>query len=217
MTSEPVLDILAPAVSRYLYELASEQDPLVIRMARYAHIRGFPWLGHDSAVWLELLASSISARQVFELGSGFGYSAYFLARAVGARGQVVGSELDLELIAAHAQLFDTHPYRQRIRLLPGDGLRSLREHPGELDLIFIDFDKRLYPEALMLAANRVRVGGLIIADNVLWSGRTTQVELRADPETGALHRYNELAHTDPRLRSAILPVGDGLGVSLRVA
>lgn len=216
MTSQPAFEILHPGVEAYIASLATETDPLVIRMACYAREHGFPWLGHDAAVWLELLASMVQARRVFEFGSGFGYSAYFLARAVGEEGEVHGSEPAAALHAAHAQLFGAHPYRSRIHLHEGDGATTLAALDGTFDLIFIDLDKPLYPAALDAAIPRVRVGGLVVADNVLWGGRVTKPAGDDDPSTAALCRFNERTHADARLKTCILPVGDGLSVSWRV-
>lgn len=216
MMDHALLDIVHDDVRGYLCSLGTETDPLVFRLAAYAKERSFPRLEDDAAPVLELLARMIGARRVLELGSGFGYSTYFLARAVGEHGQVHGSELDAELVAAHARLYDGHPYRRRITLHHRDGEALLRELPGELDLVFIDLFKTAYPRLLSAAVERVRVGGLIVADNVLWGGRTARPAPQGDRSTAALQEYNRMARADGRLRTAILPVGDGLSVSLRV-
>jgi caffeoyl-CoA O-methyltransferase len=216
MTFDPLLDIVHPQVSKYIDSLSNEFDPLVIRMTKFAREQEFPWLGHDAAKWLELLTRMVNGKRAFEFGSGFGYSAYFLARAAGEDGEVHGSDVDARMIAAHEQVFAGHPYKSRIKLHQGDGVQILASLPGTFDVIFIDLDKPYYPAALEAAVPRVRKGGLILADNVLWSGRTTAPARADDVNSAALRRFNELAHDDSRLRTAILPAGDGLSVSLRV-
>lgn len=215
MMDHALLDIVHGDVRQYLQSLATENDPLVVRLAAFAKQRGFPRLEDDAASVLELLARMIGARRVFELGSGFGYSAYFLARTVGEGGEVHGSELDPELVAAHAELFAAHPYRRRITLRQGDGEEILRGLAGDFDLVFIDAYKTAYPRLLATAVERVRVGGLVVADNVLWGGRVARPQ-EDDPITAALQEFNRMTRQDARLRTAILPVGDGLSVSLRV-
>jgi caffeoyl-CoA O-methyltransferase len=205
-----------PQVSRYIDSLSNEFDPLVIRMTRFAREQQFPWLGHDGAKWLELLTRMVNGKRAFEFGSGFGYSAYFLARAAGEGGEVHGSDVDGRMIRAHETLFAGHAYKSRITLHEGDGVQILASLPGLFDVVFIDLDKPLYPVALEAAIPRVRPGGLILADNVLWSGRTSVAARPDDANTAALRRFNEIVHDDSRLRTAILPAGDGLSVSLRV-
>ncbi len=217
MTTQALSDIVEPKIANYIAALSTETDPFVIQLACQGHARGFPFLGLQAASCLELLASLLRARRVFEFGSGFGYSAYFLARAVGEGGQVHGSEPEAELLGVHRTLFERHPYRQRIHLHQGLGEHVLESLSGEFDLIFIDHEKTLYPSALAAAIPRVRVGGAILADNVLWSGRTADTTNATDRDTEALRQFNTLSHEDPRLKTTILPVGDGLSLSLRLS
>lgn len=217
MTDSPLLDIVHPDVRRYVASLSSETDPHVIRMAMHAKELGVPRVDLSAGHWIELLTRMVGARRVFEFGSAFGFSTYFLARAVGPGGEVHGSEIKEELLAQHEQLFAGHPYRDRMTIHRGGGLETLAELEGAFDVIFIDMDKPGYPAALRAAIERVRVGGLILADNVLWSGR---VAVNPDPDDAnvkALREFNRIAHSDERLRTSILPASDGLSVSLRVS
>ena len=216
MTHAPLVDIVHPDVARYVSSLSMELDPHVIRMATYAKEHDINWLGFEAAHWIELLTRMIGGRRVFEFGSAAGFSTYFLARAVGSEGEVHGSEIVPDLIAAQAELFATHPYRERITVHRGDGLEVLARLDGTFDLVFLDMDKPAYPAALRAAVERVRVGGLIVADNVLWSGRTALAPDPTDANTTALREFNRMAHADERLRTGIIPAGDGLSVSLRV-
>lgn len=216
MTDTPLLDIVHPKVRGYIASLATETDPHVIKMAMYAKEHGINRVDLEAAHWIELLTRMIGGRRVFEFGSAFGFSTYFLARAVGPEGEVHGSEVKDELLTMHEELFASHPYRDRMTIHVGDGLEVLGKLEGTFDVVFIDMDKPFYPAALRAAVERVRVGGLIIADNVLWSGRTAVATDPSDANTDALREFNRMAFADERLRTSIIPASDGLSVSLRV-
>jgi len=206
--------ILSQEVGTYLRELHGEPDPFVLKMERHARGSKFPILGRESGHWIELLARMIGAKRVFEFGSGWGYSAHWFARAVGEGGEVLGAEKDAHELEAHAKIFAGHPLASRIHIAHGDVFDVFSGLPGMFDLIFIDMNKEGYLAALEASVPRVRVGGLILADNVLWGGRTART---ADSSaTEALQAFNRATQADPRLLTGILPSCDGLSVSLRV-
>jgi predicted O-methyltransferase YrrM len=199
--------IVHPEVRSYLESLLPA-DPFLNRLEQYAQERKFPLVGRGSGNALFLLALSIGAKRVFELGSGWGYSALFFARA-GA--EVFGTDKDQHELDAFEQLFEGHPLKNQIHLMCGDALALLEQTPESFDIIFLDLDKRSYPEALERAIPRLRDGGLLIADNVLWGGKTARAT--EDPDTLALQRFNERLFSHPLLEASILPLGDGLGVA----
>jgi caffeoyl-CoA O-methyltransferase len=207
----PIVD---PQVQAYLGTLHGEADPLLDALERHAKEQRFPLLGRESGHWIELLSRMIGARRVFEFGSGWGYSAHWFARAVGPEGAVHGAEKDAHELEAHAKLFAGHPHRKIIHIEHGDAAAIFASLPGDFDVVFIDMNKEGYLDALELAVPRVRVGGLILADNVLWGGRTARPA--TDAATEALQAYNRATARDSRLQTCILPSCDGLSVSLRV-
>ena len=167
-----------------------------------------------SGRWLELLARSIQAQRVFEFGSGFGFSALYFARAVGETGEVFGSEFTPEVHAHFARLYGDDPIAQRIDIRVGDAVEIFNATQGTFDVVLIDIDKEGYVDALQAAIPRVRQGGLILADNVLWGGRTASEAEEGDTATAALRAFNSTLYADSRLQTSILPTGDGLSVSL---
>lgn len=207
--------IVHPAVRDYLEDLPAPEDPLVARLESYGADRGFPLVGRESGRVLELLTTAIGGRRVFEFGSGYGFSAFYFARAVGEGGEVLGSEKDAHEISAHHKLFGGHPLAARIHIQLGSALPVFCSTQGLFDAIFLDLDKESYPEILDAAIPRLRPGGLLFADNVLWGGKTTREPARGDNATTALRHFNALVFSDPRLMASILPVGDGLMVALR--
>jgi len=104
----------------------------------------------------------------------------------------------------------------RVRLLTGDALELLRSTEGEFDLIFNDVNKDQYPDVFRLAIPRLRLGGLFVADNVLWYGRAAKPARKNDAETSAIQKFNKLIYSSPRLFTTVIPLRDGLAVCERV-
>lgn len=213
--ADKIHTIVHPEVRDYLRTLHHDDEPLLTALEVYAKERNFPLVGRESGRWLELLTRAISGRRVFEMGSGFGYSAYWFARAVGPGGSVIGTEKDAHELTAFTRIYDQHPLRQRIDLRLGNADDVLATTEGDFDVIFLDIDKQSYEPALHLAIPRLRVGGLLLADNTLWGGRTARPA--DDENTRALQAFNQTLCDHPQLQAMILPVGDGLGVALKLA
>jgi len=215
--SDAPLHILHPEVRDYIHSLCTSDDPLIEQLEAHAQSRNFPLIGRSSGEWLELLTRMIGGKRVFEFGSGFGFSAYFFARAVGPQGEVIGSEKDAHELDDHKRLFAGHPLAARIRIEQGGAFEVFDQQQGMFDAVLIDIDKASYPQALEQAIPRVRPGGLILADNVLWGGKTARPAAQDDGSTAALQAFNRQLVTDPRIQTAILPCGDGLSVSMKRA
>lgn len=202
---------MTPAISDYLGELAGgAADTLLEAMERRAAETDFPIVGRATGRWLAHLTRLVSGRRVFEFGSGYGYSAYFFADAVGEGGEVLGSDDAPELVDAHRTLWAGHPYLPRVELRLGRGADVLAGAEGTFDVFLIDSTKIEYGADFEAALARLRPGGLVLVDNVLWGGRV--VARSDDPTTQAIQRFNRTTFADPRLEVCILPVGDGLAV-----
>ncbi len=212
--SDARIPIITPEIGAYIDSLAGVPDALAERLAAHARSRGFPLIGHTSGRWLELLTRSIGGKRVFEFGSGFGFSAYYFSRAVGADGEVIGSECDAHELDDFALLYGEHPLKKRIDIRLGSAFDVFDQTTGHFDAVLIDIDKEDYPQALEAALSRVRPGGLIMADNVLWGGKTAFRPAPDDEATAALRAFNEQLFGDQRIQTGILPAGDGLSVSL---
>ena len=194
-------------------------EPVLLEMEAEGKERGFPIIGRLVGVTVELLARSVGAKRVFELGSGFGYSAYWFARAVGPSGEVHGTDGDPANEPKALDYLSRAGLAEAIRWHVGDAVTHLGAAPGEFDVVYNDIDKDGYPAAWMAARERIRVGGLYVCDNVLWSGRVA-VQDRDDPRpvyTQAILEHNRLIAEDDRFVSSIVPTRDGVFVALRVA
>jgi caffeoyl-CoA O-methyltransferase len=211
-----VADIVDPRVEEYMRSLLERyDDPVLLEMERVAAERDFPIVNRIVGVTLEALARSIGAQRVFELGSGYGYSAYWFARAVGPNGEVYLTDGDPENEKKALHYLGRAGLVERVRFRVGDAVTSFGEVDGEFDIVYCDIDKEGYPEAWRAARDRVRVGGLYLCDNVLWSGRV--VEESPDDTTKAILEHNAMIAADERYLSVIVPTRDGVMVALRVS
>lgn len=207
------MDIVDPAVDRYLHELANPEDPVLREMEVLAAERSFPIVGPSVGRLLHLLARAIGARRVIELGSGFGYSAYWFARAVGPRGEVVLTEGDPERAAEAAEFLERGGLLDRVRIEVGDALEILDRIGGEFDIVFNDIDKEDYPRVFDAAAAALRPGGLLISDNMLWFGTVLDREPREASTRGVKELTRLLMESDD-FETVLLPVRDGVTVSI---
>lgn len=215
------MDIVAPAVDRYLKELARHDDePVLLEMEALAEEKRFPIIGRLCGRLLEILARSISARRVFELGSGYGYSAYWFSRATGPGGEIHLTDMDPENEKKALDFLARAGLDGPINFHVSDALEALGKVDGEFDVVYCDVDKDGYPDAWAVGSKRVRVGGYYICDNMLWSGRVTGESDEPDVRprwTEAIKETNEAIAADPNFRSTIVPLRDGVVAALRIA
>ncbi len=212
------MDIVEPRIETYLRTLQDRHDePVLLEMEAEGTRRGFPIVGRTVGVSLELLARSVGARRVFELGSGFGYSAYWFARAVGPGGEVHCTDGDPDNAGSGTAFLERAGLGDRVTYHVGDAVTMLGRTEGDFDVIYDDIDKDGYPAAWRAASDRIRPGGLYICDNVLWSGRVPADGEPADDVTDAIRDHNAQIAADERFVCSILPIRDGVMVALRLA
>jgi caffeoyl-CoA O-methyltransferase len=211
------IDIVDPRIEDYLKDLLGGEHEIAAEMEDAAG--GFPIVGRVVGVTLEVLARAVGARRVLELGSGFGYSAYWFARAVGSGGEVHMTDTDPEKQARATDYLSRAGLGDRVRSHVGEALEVIEELDGEFDVIFNDIDKPGYPGAWRKARDRIRPGGLYLCDNVLWSGRVVQgIEDEGQEEiTAAVVEHNRAVAGDESYRSTIVPTRDGVMVAVRIA
>jgi predicted O-methyltransferase YrrM len=206
--SEP-LDIVHPQLQPYLEQLAGPSPAVAAEMEAYARAHDFPIVGPQVGRLLRMLAGLVRAERIFELGSGFGYSALWLADALGPRGRIECTETNPDNISRGRAWLQAAGVGERVTWHGGDALAQLRAADGAFDLIFNDIDKEQYPEALRVAWPRVRPGGLMITDNVLWSGRVVTEVPPADSTAGILE-FTRDAFALMDAHTSIVPLRDGL-------
>jgi len=211
------MDIINPDIDEYLGALLRDDDPVVAEMEALADERGFPIVGPQVGRLLQVLALSIGARRVLELGSGYGYSALFFARALGKGGKVVMTEYDEGNARRARNFLGRAGVIDRVDLHVGDGLQHADEldRAGErFDIVFNDSEKDEYPKALDVARKLLRPGGLFICDNMLWYGRVVDPD-PDDADTAGIMELTKQLMAAEEFTTTLLPVRDGVTVSVR--
>ncbi len=212
------MNIVDKAVEDYMRRLNSVDDePVLLEMEALAEEKSFPIIGRLCGRLLEVLARSINATRIFELGSGYGYSAYWFSRATGPTGEIHLTDMDPDNERLALDFLGRAGLADPIRYHVSDALEALNTTDGEFDIVYCDIDKGGYPEAWRAGRERVRVGGYYICDNMLWSGRVAAPSAEHDEWTKAIHETNSLIASDPGFRSTIVPTRDGVVAALRVS
>jgi len=208
------VDVVNPVIEEYLRRALPTGDEVTLEMERLADRRRFPIVGPLVGRLLYVLARAIGAREIFECGSGFGYSAYWFARALAPGGRVVLTEGSSENCASARGFLGRAGLMDRAVIEKGDALDILPRYSGPFDIIFCDIDKRDYPRVHAVMMPRLRSGGLFVCDNMLWSGRVAS-DAHQDEDTRGVRELTRLLYADPGLHTTILPLRDGVSVSLR--
>jgi len=207
-------EIISAEVSEYLERLVPKRPPELVRMERHARKTRFPIIGPAVGQLCYLLARSIGAKRVFELGSGFGYSTAWFGRAVKENGGGVVHHVvwDEELSRQARVHLDALGLGDQVQYTVGEAVAALGREAGAFDLIFNDIDKRGYPAALPVIESKLRSGGLLITDNLLWSGRIFDKKNRT-PDTQGVRKLTSLVMKSPNWTASIVPIRDGVLVA----
>ncbi len=166
--------------------------------------------GHLQGRFLSLISKLINPKTILEIGTYTGYSALCLAEGLSPEGKLITLDINEELQPFTQSYFDKSKYKDQIDFKIGNALEiipNLNIHP---DLVFIDADKNNYSNYLDLIADKISSGGLVIADNVLWSGKVLDKPDQKDLDTQGLQAFNKKVHEDPRFENLLLPIRDGL-------
>lgn len=204
--------------AEYLDQLISQNDPLLREMEQYGAAHNVPSADREVARFVEITARAIDARHCLEIGMAIGYTTVHLARAVGADGEVVTIDPSDEMIEAAEGYLTRAGLRNRVRIERGKALDVLPQMKEPFDLIFIDAVKEEYSDYLKLCLPRLRRGGVVIVDNLLWGGQVAGEIRSPDQEssTNALREFNKYFLNHPKLLGEVLSVGDGIGYAVKI-
>src|SRR5499426_783002 len=207
--------ITLESVEDYMRSLLPPRDPVVTEMADFATKNVVPIVGPMVGRFLYQLARFVDAGRIFEMGSAIGYSTIWFARALKPGGRVYYTDGSQENASRARDYIERAGVSDRIEILVGNALDLIDQVQGEFDVVFNDVDKNDYPGVYRKATNRVRIGGLLVSDNVLWSGRVADSSQK-DNLTEGIRSFNKLLYADDRYYSTIMPIRDGVSVGLRV-
>ena len=210
--------ILKREQAEYLDHLLPASDELLGEMEEYASEHRVPIADREVALFLEITARAIQPRRVLECGMAIGYSVIHLARAMPDDGQVITIDPSDEMIKAAEGFYQRAGVRDRVRIEKGYALEVIPSISDTLDLLFIDAVKEEYRGYLDLALPKLRPGGVVICDNLLWGGQVAG-EIRSEDQkssTEALREFNRYFVNHPQLRAEVLAVGDGLGYGVKI-
>ena len=168
--------------------------------------------GHIQGRLLRMLVTMVRPQHVLEVGTFTGYATLCMAEGLPENGVIDTVEIDDELEDFILKGFDRSPYRDRIRLHIGDALKVVPGLGLEFDMIFLDGEKREYPEYYESLLQYLRPGGYMIADNTLWDGHVVDKEYDSDPQTIAVRKFNDTVRADERVEVAMIPIRDGLTI-----
>ena len=206
--------ILQKDQAEYLDRLLPQTDRLLTEMEAYAAKHRVPIADREVAAFIEITARSSGAKRALEIGMAIGYSVIHLARGMGEGSLVVTIEPNEEMINAASGYLQRAGLADRARIERGKALDVLPRLDEPFDLLFIDAVKEEYKQYLDLGLKRLRSGGVVIVDNLLWGGKVAGHD--AEASTVALREFNIYFVNHPQLRSVVLPVGDGLGYAVKM-
>ncbi len=202
--------ILEPQVEKYLSSLLPERDAVLADIEKYAKERDIPIIGPDCGRLLALVAKISGAKRIFEMGSAIGYSAIWFARAAGPGAEIYCTDGDPANAELARKNFERAGVSKSIRFMTGEAVDLIDSTEGSFDIILIDVYKHQYPAALKKSLPRLKSGGLVITDNVLWSGRVT--EPPKDDNTRGILEFNRTVFGSPAIFSVIVPLRDGVAI-----
>jgi len=227
------MELVAPQVAAYLEQLVPPRDATLVAMEAEAKKAGFPIIGPAVGQLCYFLTRLTGARQIFELGSGYGYSTAWFARGVKENGGGADGGGSAprgggthRAGAVHHVVWDDDLSRKArvylgalglaglVQFHVGEAVAALRDANGPFDIIFNDIDKQGYPGALPAIVEKLRPGGLLVVDNMLWGGRIFDPADRS-PATEGIRAFTRLVTDDPRWIPSVIPIRDGVLVARR--
>jgi predicted O-methyltransferase YrrM len=200
--------------AEYLDRLLTQSDPLLVEMEAYAAEHRVPIADREVARFVEITARTTGARRALEIGMAIGYTVVHLTRGMGEQGVVVTIEPSAEMIQAATGYLKRAGVLSRVEIERGKALEVMPTLKETFDLLFIDAVKEEYSQYLDLGLQRLRNGGVIIVDNLLWGGKVAAGD--NESSTVALREFNSYFINHPQLVAEVLPVGDGLGYAVKI-
>jgi len=209
------MEFIDEKLNDYCLLHTEDEDEVLKELQRETHLKVMsPRMlsGHLQGSWLSFLSKVAKPDLILEIGTYTGYSAICLAKGLSEKGKLITIDVNEETESIAKKYFVKSGFENKIEFVLGDAKQVIPTIKGQIDIVFIDADKRNYSLYYDLVIDKVRPGGLIIADNVLWSGKILDLDKNKDADTQAIHQFNEKVKNDTRIEKILLPLRDGLFV-----
>lgn len=213
------MNFLNDQLYKYIEDHSGKEDEILHQLFRETHLKVMhPRMlsGWTQGQFLQMMASLIQAENILEIGTYTGYSAICLARGLKEKGQLITIDIKEELYDFAHKYFVKAGLENRIKQHIGNAIEIIPQLKQTFDLVFIDADKDNYPQYLDLVMDKIRPGGLIIADNVLWSGKVIEEVKEDDRDTPAVIEFNKKVQNHPQLQNVLVPLRDGLMIARKI-
>jgi len=210
------MDFISEKLTEYISENSNEEPKILARLNQETHqkiLKPRMLSGHIQGRLLSMISKMKSPSSILEIGTFTGYGTLCLAEGLKKDGKIFTIDQNEELLKIQNKYFDESGKRNKIIQLTGNAKEILNDLNETFDLVFIDADKENYIEYFKLVSERLNNNGIIISDNVLWSGKVLDPSSENDEETNALVHFNKLLNEDKRFETVILPLRDGLSMS----
>ncbi|MDO6519239.1 O-methyltransferase [Zobellia uliginosa] len=210
------MHFLSSDLEDYIQNHSEDEPQLLQELTRETHlkvVRPRMLTGHFQGRVLSVLSKIIYPKNILEIGTYTGYSALCLAEGMQKDGQLHTIDINEELQDIQERYFTRSAYKDQIVQHIGDAKTIIPQLEATFDLVFIDAEKRDYPDYFELAIQKTRPGSVILSDNVLWSGKVVEAVEKKDKVTPILLEYNKKLKEDPRVETVLLPIRDGLTLS----
>lgn len=213
------MHFIAEKLDRYVVNHSEDEPDLLKQLTRETYqkiLQPRMLSGHYQGRVLSMISKLVNPVSILEIGTYTGYSALCLAEGMQPSGELHTIDINEELVTFQRKYFDKSDYGKQIIQYLGDALDIIPKLDQTFDLIFIDADKENYPKYFNTIIDKLNVGGIILSDNVLWSGKVIETIQPEDITTRALIEYNDILKNDKRIKTVILPIRDGLTISRKV-
>ncbi len=211
-------NILYTSQKKYLEKFLRNDDPLITEMEIFANKNKIPILKKDSAKFLEVITLIQKPKFVLELGTAIAYSSIRIARNLGKKSLVYTIEKSKDNIALAKENIKKSKLENKIKLIFGNAVEVMPKLDQKFDLIFLDADKLDYKKLFDLSLPLLRKRGVIFVDNLLWHGfaASSNVPKQQKTSTKIIREFNEMFTSQQNLKTTILPIGDGIGLGIKI-
>lgn len=211
------MDFLPENIQKYISDISQSESPILKELNRYTNSKVIlPRMlsGHVQGRFLSMISKLVNPEIIVEVGTYTGYSCLCLAEGLKKNGKIITIEKDEEFASIAKKFFDRSKYKEKISLLIEDATTAIENISEKIDLAFIDADKVNYTKYYDMLFPKLKIGGLIVADNVLWSGKVTQKVI--DDETQSIKNFNIKVKNDERVENLIVGIRDGIMVCQKI-